>query len=80
MKKRALFGGMALLFAGITFTFAGRARAQDAETRKHLLHELGSPFIISRDIVQEDLKLSDSEKQKLQEKLSGVVQEARKVF
>jgi hypothetical protein len=80
MKKLAILGGVVLLFAGIACAFAGRARAQDAETRKHLLHELGSPFIISRNIVQEDLKLSDAEKQKLQEKLSDIVQETTKVF
>jgi hypothetical protein len=58
------------------------AAAQDVpeEARKHLLHELGGPFFVSRDKVQEELKLSDDQKKKLREKLSEDVQETRKVL
>src|SRR5262249_51990396 len=58
------------------------AAAQDVpeEARKHLLHELGGPFFVSRDRVQEELKLSDDQKQKLRDKLSDDVQEAKKVL
>jgi hypothetical protein len=52
------------------------ARAQDEEARKHLLHTLGGPFIVYRTNVQEELKLSSDQKQALQEKLPGYLQEA----
>jgi uncharacterized protein YoxC len=61
-----------LLVVGIT-------RAQDEETRKHLLHELGGPFFVSRDKVQEELKLSDEQKQKLRDKLTADLQEGGKL-
>ena len=63
-----------LLLAG-----ARMSRAQDDESRKHLLHELGGPFFISRDPVQEDLKLSADQRQKLRDKLSADVQDAATV-
>lgn len=44
-------------------------RAQDNEARRHQLHSLGGPFIVYRTNVQQELKLSDDEKQKLQAKL-----------
>ena len=59
---------------------AGIAWAQDEGARKHFLHELGGPFIISRAKVQEDLKLSDDQKQKLRGTMTGYVQETMKVF
>jgi hypothetical protein len=58
---------------------SGTARAQDKETRRHVLHALGGPFIVSRDKVQEELKLSDDQKQKLAEKLTDSVRETMKV-
>jgi hypothetical protein len=58
---------------------AGISRAQSEESRKHLLHELGGPFFVSRDKVQEDLKLSGDQKQKLRESLSADVQEAGRI-
>ena len=51
----------------------------DEEARAHFLHELGGPFFVSRDKVQEDLKLSDDQKHKLRETLTGYVQETMKV-
>ena len=59
---------------------AHTVRAQDEEARKHLLHELGGPFFVSREKVQEELKLSDDQKQKLLAKLSDDVRETKKVF
>lgn len=76
MKLRSItiaFTAIALLLA------AGFSQAQDEESRKHLLHELGGPFFVSRDKVQEDLKLSEDQKQKLRAKLSDDVQEAKAV-
>ena len=58
---------------------AGIAWAQDEQTRKHVLHELGGPFFVSRDKVQEELKLSDDQKQKLREAMTDYVQETMKV-
>jgi len=52
----------------------------DEEARAHFLHELGGPFFVSRDKVQEDLKLSDDQKHKLRETLTGYVQETMKVL
>ena len=51
------------------------------QTRRpaHLLHELAGPFFVSRDKVQEDLKLSDDQKHKLRETMTGYVQETMKV-
>ena len=54
----------------------GLTRSQDEEARKHLLHELGGPYFVSRDKVQVEMKLSDEQKQKLQEKLSTDLLEA----
>jgi Spy/CpxP family protein refolding chaperone len=70
------------MISAVTVLLLAAARlshAQDDETRKHLLHELGGPFFVSRDPVQEDLKLSDEQKQKLREKLSPYVQETKTV-
>jgi hypothetical protein len=51
----------------------------DEEARAHFLHELGGPFFVSRDKVQGDLKLSDDQKHKLRETMTGYVQETMKV-
>jgi len=63
-----------LLLAGARWS-----RAQDDESRKHLLHQLGGPFFVSRDPVQDDLKLSADQRQKLRAKLSDDVQDAAAV-
>ncbi|HEX3497111.1 MAG TPA: hypothetical protein VHT02_08060 [Methylocella sp.] len=60
--------------------FASIASAQDAEGRKHLLHQLGGPFIVYRNNVQGELKLSDEQKQRLQERLPAIIQETTQVF
>jgi hypothetical protein len=73
VRKLAILGIMGLLFASI-------ASAQDAEGRKHLLHQLGGPFIVYRNNVQGELKLSDEQKQRLQERLPAIIQETTQVF
>jgi hypothetical protein len=73
MRKLAILGIMISMFAGI-------ASAQDAEGRKHLLHELGGPFIVYRNNVQVELKLSNEQKQGLQERLPAIIQETTQVF
>jgi hypothetical protein len=60
--------------------FAVFAWAQDQETQSHLLHELGGPFFVSRENVQDDLTLTDQQKRRLQEKLSGDVREAGRII
>jgi hypothetical protein len=73
VRKLAILGIMILLFASI-------ASAQDAEGRKHLLHQLGGPFIVYRNNVQGELKLSDEQKQRLQERLPAIIQGTTQVF
>jgi len=50
------------------------------EARKQLVEALGGPFIVFRDKVQEELKVSDEQKQKLLEKFSDYVQDTMRVF
>jgi hypothetical protein len=51
------------------------------ETRKQLVEALGGgPFLVFRDKVQEELKLSDDQKQRLMEKFAEHAQETMKVF
>jgi Spy/CpxP family protein refolding chaperone len=51
----------------------------DEEARAHFLHELAGPFFVSRGKVQEDLKLSDDQRHKLWETMTGYVQETMQV-
>lgn len=73
MRKLAFLGIMVMMFAHA-------ASAQDAEGRKHLLHMLGGPYIVYRNNVQGELRLSDDQKQSLQEKLPATLQETTRVF
>ena len=50
------------------------------EARKPLVETLGGAFLVYRDKVQEELKLSDEQKQKLFEKFPEFVQETMGVF
>src|SRR5262249_48226376 len=51
------------------------------EVRKQLVEALGGgPFLVLRDKVQEELRLSDDQKQKLLEKFPDHAQETMKVF
>lgn len=75
-------GSIAITFTTVALLLLAAAtvgRAQDEEGRKNLLHKLGGPFFVSRDPVQQDLKLSDDQKQKLRDKLSADVEETRTV-
>ena len=74
MKLSAITAIAFFLLAAASIT-----RAQDEETRQHQLHELGGPFFVSRDKVQEELKLSEDQKQKLRKKLSADIQETKEV-
>jgi hypothetical protein len=63
----------------------GRGAPPDAgqfpdEARKQLVEVLGGPFLVFRDKVQEELKLSEGQKQKLLEKFPEYVRATMKVF
>jgi hypothetical protein len=68
-------------FITVLMLLAGRGgvQAQDAQTRMHIMHDLGGPFIIYRDWVQTELKLTDTQKQKLLDKQQEYVQETMQV-
>jgi hypothetical protein len=55
----------------LLLTAAGIAQAQDQGAGKRQLQTLGEPSIVSRDYIQEELKLSDEQRQELQKKLPG---------
>ncbi len=76
--KKAVLVLTSFLFAGVS---AGRAQDVPDEARKQLVEALGGgPFLVFRDKVQEELKLSDQQKQKLLETFPAYVQETMKVF
>lgn len=80
MQPRPIVTAIATITAAFLFFAAAVPNpAQDEESRRHLLHELGGPFFVSRDKVQDDLKLSDAQRQKLRDKLSADVQDAARV-
>jgi transcription termination factor NusB len=68
----------------------GKALAQDApaapqpgapeDAGRQLTETLGPPFLVFRDKVQEELKLSDEQKKKLEKRLQDTVQDAMPFF
>jgi Spy/CpxP family protein refolding chaperone len=73
VRKLTILGSVALLFSGTAW-------AQDEQARKILPHELGGPFLVFRDKVQAELKLSDDQKQKIRETLPDYAPETMKTF
>ena len=74
---------MKKLIAGfLVLGFAGTAFAQDIpdEARRQLTEAVGGPYLVFRDKVQDDLKLSTEQKEKLGEKLQERVQDAMAFF
>lgn len=51
-----------------------------AETGRQVTEMLGPPFLVFRDNVQEELKLSDEQKKKLEKRLQHTVQDAMQFF
>ena len=51
-----------------------------AEAGRQLTETLGPPFLVFRDKVQEELKLSDEQKKKLEKRLQDTVQDAMQFF
>jgi len=71
------------LIAGfLLLVFAGTAFAQDIpdEARRQLTETVGGPYVVFRDKVQDDLKLSTEQNEKLGEKLQERVQDAMGFF
>ncbi len=61
---------------------AGSAAAQDipGEVRKHVAQSLGGSFLVFRDKVQKDLKLTGEQKEKLEQYLEEWIPDAMKFF
>ena len=68
-----------LVFVGLV---CAQAAAQDIpeEVRKHLAQTLGGSFLVFRDKVQEDLKLTEEQKEKLAQYLKEWIPDAMKFF
>ena len=68
------------------FVFLGlvsaEASAQDVpeEARKAIAHNLQGPFVVFRDTVQDELKLTDEQKEKLEEHLRELLPDAMQFF
>jgi hypothetical protein len=58
----------------------GSAQEIPNEARKQLATALGGPFLVFRDKVMEELKLSEDQRQKLLEKLPDHIEQTMKVF
>jgi hypothetical protein len=59
---------------------AGSADEIPDQARKQIVEVLGGPFVVYRDKVQEELKLSEEQKGKLLQKFPDYVQKTMKVF
>ena len=72
-----------ILPIGLLLCVAVSSRGQDIppdEARKQLVEALGGPFVVYRDKVLEELKISDDQKQTLMEKFREHVEATSKVF
>jgi hypothetical protein len=78
-SKRLIAVGTCFVTAFLLLVGRGAIRAQDAETRKHLMHDLGGPFIIYRDRIQTELKLTDPQKKELLDRQPEYCQETMQV-
>jgi hypothetical protein len=87
MKSMSAFGratfvviALGWLLPAVSGVRAGAPDQVPEEARRHLQEALGQPFVVFREKVQDDLKLSDEQKQKLDEGLQEQVQEAMQLF
>jgi Spy/CpxP family protein refolding chaperone len=81
--KRTAYGPGVLFLAsvfGVQPLSAAGAEPIPDEARKPLVEVLGGPFLVYRDQVQEELKLSDEQKQKLLDKFPEYVEATMNVF
>src|SRR5262245_32963795 len=58
---------------------AAAAQVPD-EARRQLQEALGAPFVVFREVVQDDMKLSDDQKKTLDDELQAQVQDAMEFF
>lgn len=77
--QRLTVGVVVLVFVGLA---CSQAAAQDIpeEARKGLAHTLQGSFLVIRDKVQDDLKLSKEQKEKVEEHLKELLPDAMKFF
>jgi hypothetical protein len=77
--QRATVGVGVLVFVGLA---CAQAAAQNIpeEARKQLPEGLGSSFLVFRDKVQEDLKLTNEHKEKLEQHLQELLPDAKQFF
>jgi hypothetical protein len=80
MKQLAVGLGSFLFISLLVGRATCSAQEIPEEARKQLVEALGGPFLVFRDKVQEELKLSDKQKEKLSEQLPEHVQATMKVF
>jgi hypothetical protein len=66
--------------AGDAETLAERSQETPAEAGRQITEMLGPPFLVFRDKVQEELRLSDEQKKKLEKRLQDTVQDAMQFF
>jgi hypothetical protein len=73
--QRVTFSVGVLVFVGLV---CAQAAAQDIpeETLKKLRHDLGGSFLVSRDKVQEELKLTNEQKEKLEQHFRELLPDA----
>ncbi len=79
MRKRLTVGVGVLVLVGLVTV---RADAQDIpeKVRKDLADNLQGPFVVLRQKVQEDLKLTDEQKEKLEQNLHELLPDAMEFF
>jgi Spy/CpxP family protein refolding chaperone len=77
--RRVTFGFGVLVFVG---PMCAQAAAQgiSEEALKKLRHDLGGSFLVSRDKVQEELKLTEEQKEKLEHHFREVLPDAMQFF
>ncbi len=78
MRRMTLSVGV-LVCVGIVCAQAA-AQGIPEEALKKLRHDLGGPFLVSRDKVQEELKLTEEQKEKLEQHLRELLPDAMQFF
>ncbi len=77
--QRLTLGMGVLMFVGLMCPLAAAQNIPE-EARRQVTETLGPPFMVFRDKVQEELKLSKEQKEKLDKHLQGTVQDAMQFF
>ena len=77
--RRVTVSGSLLVFSGLVCALAA-AQGIPEEALKKLRHDVGGSFLVSRDKVQEDLKLTKGQKEKLEQHLQELVPDAVRFF